>query len=158
MVRRIEQDARVEPLSGDLLAIAQTHALDASTFPRASLPQVLAVPGTAPFVWIARAEKGGPVVGFCVTEQRGPRLDITHIGVAPEHRGVGLGRALLRAALASARARRATDVILHVSTGNRAAIALYESEGFEVVRRIRAFYPFREFPDGGDAYVMLRRA
>jgi ribosomal protein S18 acetylase RimI-like enzyme len=156
MVRRIEQDARVEPLSGDVLAIAQTHALDASLFPRASLPQVLAVPGTAPFVWIAREK--GKVIGFVVTEQRGARLDITHVGVDAAHRGQGLGRALLRAALAGARARRVSDVVLHVSTGNRAAIALYESEGFEILKRIRGFYPFREFPDGGDAYVMIRRA
>jgi ribosomal protein S18 acetylase RimI-like enzyme len=164
MVQWIDQDARVEPLSGDVLAIAQTHALDAAIFPRASLPEVLVVPGTTPVVWIARAPpaegppRDSPVVGFCATQQRGARLDVTHLAVHPAHRGAGLGRALLRAALAAARTRRMADVVLHVSTGNRAALALYESEGFEVVRRVHAFYPFREFPDGGDAYVMIRRA
>jgi ribosomal protein S18 acetylase RimI-like enzyme len=158
VVRRIVEDGRVEPLAGDPLAIAQTHALDATIFPRLSLPAVLVVPGTAPLVWIARAAPGGPVAGFCAAERRGSRLDITHVAVHPVHRGKGIGRALLCAALAAARRGRCAEVSLHVSTGNRAAISLYESEGFEVVRTIRGFYPFREFPDGGDAYVMLRRA
>src|SRR5262249_28977793 len=149
---------RIEPLRADLLAILQTHALDATIFPRATLPQVLVVPGTAPLVWIARASRRGSVVGFCAAERRGGRFDVTPLALDAAHRGSGLGRALLRAALTAARAQRCLDVVLHVSTGNRAAIALYDSEGFVVVRRISGFYPYPSFPEGGDAYVMTRRA
>src|SRR5262245_54231695 len=141
----LEQGARVEPLAADVLAIAQTHALDATVFPRPTLPEVLVVPGIAPLVWIARATAPGPVVGFCAAERDGWRLDITHLAVHPAHRGEGLGRALLRAALEAARRRRLRDVVLHVSTGNSRAIALYESEGFEVVQRVRGFYAFGSF-------------
>jgi|SRR5579859_688721 len=52
--------------------------------------------------------------------------------VAPEARGLGLGRALLHAALARARAEGAERVTLRVLAGNTVARSLYETAGFEV--------------------------
>lgn len=45
------------------------------------------------------ADDGGPVVGLLVAELRGARLELTLLCVAPEHRGRGAGRALVRALL-----------------------------------------------------------
>jgi ribosomal protein S18 acetylase RimI-like enzyme len=51
--------------------------------------------------------------------------------VAPEFRGKGLGRKLLRAAVEWARARKASCVDLRVTCTNTPAMHLYASEGFE---------------------------
>lgn len=53
--------------------------------------------------------------------------------VAPEHRRVGAGRALVDAVVADARAAGAARVSLQTEVGNDRAVALYRSAGFEVV-------------------------
>ncbi len=139
--------------AGELVALAQAHALDATIFPYPSLPPVLGAHG-APRVWIARCEHDGHVVGFVGTRKRDITLDICGLAVAPSHRRLGVGRELLCAVIDSARTREFARVTLHVSTNNAAAIALYVSEGFEKVRHIEAFY---RFEDGGAAWSMVKR-
>lgn len=62
---------------------------------------------------------------------------IQNVGVMPEHRGVGLGRALLLAALAGFRAAGMRKVTLEVTSQNEPAVELYERLGF---RRVRTLY------------------
>lgn len=147
----------VEPLGGDLVALAQCHALDASVFPHPSLP---AVHTSVPAVLVARpgepAERA-EVIGFVATRRDGNLLEVIGLAVDREHRGQGVGRALVRAAIASARERRMRAITLHCSTGNHAALELYTTAGFRPAHRIRRFYDPRRFPDGGDAYVMVLR-
>ncbi|RAG83531.1 GNAT family N-acetyltransferase [Streptacidiphilus pinicola] len=57
---------------------------------------------------------------------------IQGLQVAPEARGLGLGRALLHAAIAKARHEGAQRVTLRVLGGNTVARALYETAGFTV--------------------------
>lgn len=57
---------------------------------------------------------------------------IRGLAVAEEARGLGVGRALVRAAVAEARERGARRITLRVLGHNTAARALYESEGFVV--------------------------
>jgi ribosomal protein S18 acetylase RimI-like enzyme len=87
----------------------------------------------------------------------GARLDVTGLAVHPDHRGRSLGRALLRAAIASARDRGLLEIFLHVSAGNASAIALYDSEGFRRARLLRRFYSTRHFTHDGDAFEMRLR-
>ena len=79
----------------------------------------------------------GGLVGFCATDSphvgdgSAPRRgEIWTIGVAPEHRGRGLGRQLLRWGVARLRGLGVATVRLAVSARNPAALALYESDGF----------------------------
>ena len=59
------------------------------------------------------------------------RATLAAMYVAPEARGLGLGRALLRRAVDAARGwDGVADVILGVTVGNEAARALYAGEGF----------------------------
>jgi ribosomal protein S18 acetylase RimI-like enzyme len=148
--------AVIEPVGSDLVALAQAHALDATVFPHSSLPLVLG--GQSPVLWVARAEHRGPVVGFVGTRARDGVLEISGLAVAPGYQRTGLGRALIRAAVRSAHARGLDLVALHVSTGNPAAIALYTSEGFRKAEHLPGFYPAHRFPEGGDAWLMVRDA
>lgn len=50
--------------------------------------------------------------------------------VVPDHRGQGIGRALLRQTLEHCRERGAAWIFLGTSTDDEAARAVYESEGF----------------------------
>jgi [ribosomal protein S18]-alanine N-acetyltransferase len=145
----------VEPVGADLVALAQAHALDVSTFPHQSLPPVLGG-NTPPAVWVARAEALGPVVGFIATRARRSALEISGLAVEPAHRRGGIGRALVRAAVRSARKRGFSTLELHVSTGNGAALALYASERFREAERVARYYSAPEFPDDGAAWLMIR--
>ncbi len=73
-----------------------------------------------------------------LTCEREPRSQVQHVAhligmmVADTHCGRGLGRALLAEAIARLRATPGlAQVTLSVTAGNRAAIGLYASQGFE---------------------------
>jgi ribosomal protein S18 acetylase RimI-like enzyme len=59
-----------------------------------------------------------------------PLLNIHDIVVSASHRRLGIGRALLAAAEAGARARGCCKLTLEVLEGNRPAIAAYRQAGF----------------------------
>src|SRR5262249_5259196 len=154
MVTRTD-DLIVEPLRlGDVVAFAQCAALDVTEFPHPSLP-ALDETGAAAAIWIARGERGGAVSGFIAAGRRRRALEIHGLAVAADRRRRGVGRALLRAAIHGARAWRCRAVVLQVSTANRAALALYDAEGFVRVRRLHRYYARWRFGDGGDAWAML---
>jgi ribosomal protein S18 acetylase RimI-like enzyme len=75
--------------------------------------------------------------------------------VTPEFRQLGVGRALLDAALARAAELGLRQVSLLVVTANRAAVRLYESAGFETFGLERdAFYVGEAYYDV--AYMALK--
>jgi ribosomal protein S18 acetylase RimI-like enzyme len=61
------------------------------------------------------------------------------MGVVPEHRRLGVGRALLRGVIDAARARGARTLLLEVRARNAPARVLYEAHGFEPRRRLVGF-------------------
>lgn len=81
---------------------------------------------------------------------RGTQLGrLYSIAVHPSARGLGSGRALLRAIEAIAVERGCSSIRLEVATGNKAAIALYRDEGFVEIGRFFDYYE-----DHGDALRM----
>lgn len=70
----------------------------------------------------------------------GETAQILTVGVLPAARRAGIGRLLVRALVAEARRRRATEVLLEVREDNSAAQRLYASEGFTVLGRRRGYY------------------
>ncbi|MFO0673051.1 MAG: GNAT family N-acetyltransferase [Polyangiaceae bacterium] len=140
--------------AGDLVDLAQAYALDASVFPHLSLP-VLAGDRRAR-IWTARALSGHRFRGR--ERPRKDTLDVVGLAVDPSHRGLGIGRALLREVIADAgQELRCRRILLHVSTTNVAALALYASEGFARAERRPGFYSAAcNFGDGGDAWRMVR--
>ena len=61
---------------------------------------------------------------------------IQNVGIVPEHRGLGLGRALVQAALCGFRASGLTHISLEVTAANLPAVRLYQSLGFLVTKTL----------------------
>lgn len=87
--------------------------------------------------------------GFVLFRVAADEAEILTLAVRPGCRRRGIGRALLEAALASAREAGATAMFLEVAADNEAAAALYATAGFGEVGRRRRYYP-----GGGDARVL----
>lgn len=90
------------------------------------------------------AEEQGQVVGdlWLVRGRLAKSRHTATIGmsVIASHRGRGIGRALLREAIARARDFGVEKLVLSVFSSNRAAIGLYRSLGFqEEGRRVRQY-------------------
>ncbi|MBM3971569.1 MAG: GNAT family N-acetyltransferase [Planctomycetes bacterium] len=61
---------------------------------------------------------------------------IQNVGIVPEHRGRGLGRALVQAALRGFQASGLTQISLEVTAANLPAVKLYQSLGFLVTKTL----------------------
>ena len=70
--------------------------------------------------------------------------EVKRMYVAPEHRGRGYSRTVLRALEDRARGLGYTRVVLETGTKQPEAIALYESEGYT---RVAAYGYYRDAPD-----------
>ena len=81
-------------------------------------------------------DSDGSKVGIGMLGLRGNRAWITRLGVAPEQRGRKLGLLIMRALLALAQERAATQVQLEVIQGNMPAYRLFSKLGFEDVREL----------------------
>jgi ribosomal protein S18 acetylase RimI-like enzyme len=142
----------IERLGNDLVAMAQCMVLDAEVFPHPSVWFRSRSPSET--VWVARAAPLPRVLGFLASKARRDVLHVHGLAVDPASRRQGIGRALLRSAIHDAADRGVAAVALCVSVTNASAIALYESEGFRVTRRLRDFYSSRAFGGERDALEM----
>jgi ribosomal protein S18 acetylase RimI-like enzyme len=145
----------VEALSpSDAVAVAQCIAIDVTAFPHASAP--FGLRSDSARVWVARFSPAPGVVGFAAGVPRGNQFYLQGLAVDDRSRRSGVGRALVRVATAHTRSVGMTAILLNTSVGNGPAIALYESEGFVVRRRLVGFYLRSGFSGGPDAYEMVR--
>ena len=89
--------------------------------------------------FVALSEDGTPLayVGMTYAADEG---SITNVATHPTARRQGLGRAVVKALLRQASALGLAFVYLEVRPSNEAAIALYQSLGFETVGRRKNFY------------------
>jgi len=141
--------------------------LEAELFPDAWSPAGL-VPHTfrgnrraGRAAWVAEPVRGAGEAVISSTVPAGYLLlswvldegTVERIGVAPEHRRRGIGRALLERGIGALRERGVRQVWLEVGASNEAAIRLYEEAGFAPVsRRIRYYVG----PPPDDAVVMRK--
>ncbi|EDL48139.1 ribosomal protein S18-alanine N-acetyltransferase [Erythrobacter sp. SD-21] len=82
---------------------------------------------------------GEDAAGFVLARQALDEIELLLIAVHPDHRGIGLGRALLRHFCDSARQRGAAQVFLEMRANNPAE-RLYRKEGFEQIGLRRDYY------------------
>lgn len=96
----------------DLAHRAKAHWGYPASWMREWDPQLTIIPGYIHMhdVWVA--EREGTIVGMCALEDRGARWMLEHVWVEPALHRSGIGRALVRRALQTARERRAEVVEL----------------------------------------------
>ncbi len=140
-------DYSIRPAS--ILDLSPLRALERRCFGSDawSLLDLLAVL-SYPDVIRLKALAEGKMIGFIAGDPR-PKEGfswIATVGVLPEYRRQGVGRALLRACEAKLPTPLAR---LSVRVSNFGAIHLYETEGYRTIDLWRGYYR-----DGGDAIVM----
>jgi len=126
------------------LLIRDHHAFDAQRF-LAETPETAAVYASflrtqlnKPAVAVLVAVSGDTVIGYAYAavegydymSLRGPAGVLHDIVVDPEHRGRGVGRLLLDAALAFMKSRGVPRAVLNTAQGNAAAQRLFAKAGF----------------------------
>ena len=78
-------------------------------------------------------------VGFTLSRQAADEEELLLIAVMPQARGAGVGHALMKRFVASARARGSTRLFLEMRQGNPAEV-LYTKHGFAIVGRRKDYY------------------
>lgn len=95
-------------------------------------------PVSFPLVVVRRP--GDEVVGYIVYWQIRDDVQVNNIAVHPECRGLGLGEAVMRFAIAKVRAAGAEFMTLEVRQSNTAAVTLYKKLGFEILGTRKNYY------------------
>lgn len=130
-------------------------AMHRSCFPEdpwdaSALDQILALAGAfARLAWQA-----DDPVGFVLARDLGGEVEILSLGVLPQWRRRGIGRALLDDVVAETRRRDGSSVVLEVAAANTAAQRLYAGAGFVRVGRRPGYY--RDGGSGADALILRR--
>ena len=93
---------------------------------------------------------GEEVVGYIIFWQIRDDVQVNNIAVHPDCRGLGIGEALMRFAIAKVNAAGATFMTLEVRQSNTPALTLYKKLGFEILGTRRNYYT----KPGEDACVL----
>ena len=135
---------RASALHGEAFA-----ALGERAWTRQEIAELLASPGVAGLL----LQKEGEDIGLALVRTVADEAELLTIGVCPDHRRLGAGRALLLKVIDVARTRGARSLFLEVGADNPVALALYEGAGFRLIGRRAAYYS-RSVRSAADALVM----
>ena len=92
------------------------------------------------------------LIGFLFARVLDDEMHLMKLAVDPQWRMRGAASALLRAALAEARRRRAVSIVVEVRSTNRGAIGFYRKAGFKTIGVRPNYYP----QTGENALVMSK--
>ncbi|WP_417248727.1 GNAT family N-acetyltransferase [Celeribacter sp.] len=118
----------------DMIRALAEHHGDAATLDLPALVHLLKA--DMPWLRLLVAERNGIVVGYAgltggMRLQFGQRvMDLHHLFVRPEHRGTGVGRALINASIEAARTHGCARLTVGTSDSNTAAQSAYIACGF----------------------------
>jgi len=93
--------------------------------------------------WILNDEYGA-TIGYALMSMAVDEAHVLNLCIDPSAQRQGLGRMLLLHMIKLARAANATIVLLEVRKSNKAAIALYDSHGFQRLGLRKGYYPAHE--------------
>jgi DNA-binding MarR family transcriptional regulator/ribosomal protein S18 acetylase RimI-like enzyme len=97
------------------------------------------------------ARHRGEIVGTCALLNKGEgRFELSKMAVTANRQGLGIGRKLLRAAIAEYMTRDARELFLESNSRLKPAITLYESAGF-----VHAQRPEPSHYERSDVYMVL---
>jgi len=74
---------------------------------------------------------------------------VVSVAVLDQHRGKGIGKALVLEGINGVLSRKSDEIYLEVRVSNTQAIRIYQRLGFQIKSRLRSYYR-----DGEDAYLM----
>ena len=100
--------------------------------------------------WVLRL--AGEVIGYSVLSTAAGEAHLLNACVAPKHQGRGYGRYFVKRMVDIARWHRVQRIFLEVRPSNAAALALYQSLGFNEIATRPNYYPARHGRE--DAIVM----
>jgi len=103
-----------------------------------TIAETFCLPGVFGIIGLDKMDEA--VTGFAVCRLVLEEAELLSIGILPERRGLGWGRALLRAVFSEARANGANTIVLEVAEGNVAAQSLYRALGFTSVGKRARYY------------------
>lgn len=146
----LDFDVVLRPMvAADLDAVLEIESGFPAPWTRDMFVQELTQPeNSAQWVATWRSRVIGYALWWCVADE----VHIVNLAVHPHHRRRGVARQLLGTAFDAARDRGLTLATLEVRVHNGAAIALYESMGFQRIAVRKAYYA----DNGEDALVMLK--
>lgn len=130
--------APIEALrQGDVSVVAALHArcFDEPWQPEL-IGRIARAPGGFGLLW----RHQGEAQGFVLCRTNGARGEVLSLGVAPPARKRGIARALMDAAIETARRQGLRDLYLEVAQDNTAALCLYRDLGFAQVGRRVGYY------------------
>jgi [ribosomal protein S18]-alanine N-acetyltransferase len=80
------------------------------------------------------------LVGYAISWTILDQAELGNVAVAPEARGLGVGRRLVETMLDRLRYRSVSECFLEVRVSNEVAQGLYRTLGFDIVGRRRGYY------------------
>ncbi|HEV8678909.1 MAG TPA: GNAT family N-acetyltransferase [Stellaceae bacterium] len=130
------------------LAVLHRACFPEEPWDASAIERILALPGGfGHLAW----EEDNPA-GFVLARDLGGEVEILSLGVVPERRRHGVGRALLDAVIDEAGRRCTSSVVLEVAAGNATARRLYAAAGFRCVGCRPRYYG--DTGDHADALIL----
>ena len=130
---------RTTPLDAPIMA-----ALHQSCFPRpwdeAAMTTFIASPDTICLLASINDDSRRTSAGFLIARKATDEAELLTLAVAPQWRRAGLGRALLKSAMATLGESGAKQLFLEVEDSNEAALRLYRSLGATAVGSRARYY------------------
>lgn len=108
----------------------QTFILDAEGFERRFRPEGLDTEASIILM------DGDSPAAICLIARQGWTCRVAAMAIAPDFRGQGVGKSLMRKVIDEARDRGDHRIVLEVIEQNPPAIGLYESVGLKITRRL----------------------
>jgi ribosomal-protein-alanine N-acetyltransferase len=102
------------------------------------------------------AREKARIDGFLLVRSAGGEAEILTVAVDPSSRRRGVGRKLVEEAARRAYRDRVGSLFLEVDEGNRAAVSLYRSLGFEIVGQRSRYYDKGNSPPGNALVMRLK--
>ncbi|TDU88062.1 acetyltransferase (GNAT) family protein [Kribbella voronezhensis] len=95
------------------------------------------------------ADDGGEVVGHLQLVGDGDEAELKSLAVAETHRGTGVGRALVAAALRRCRERGVRRITVSTASADTGNLRFYQRQGFRLLKVERdVFGPAEGYPEG----------